>query len=498
MEEIADTKSAMPAVAAATKPAAKPAPPAEAARKTKPDDDATARTKRRDDDDGPRSRQRDDDDDRPKRRGRDDEEDEAPRSRKRDDDDRPKRRGRDDKEDEAPRSRKRDDDDSPKRRGRDDDDRPNRRGRDEDDDAPRSRRDRDEDDDRPRRRGRDDDDDDDRGSRRGRKNKRKGGKGKMIAFIAAGVLLLGGLGFLAYYLFFGGGYDEEMVAFMPSDTTSLNFENIDKQAGIAKFKKIMEKEFNGSPKFALLKSAGLSIDDIKRTLEGNTEKGVNITVVRTKKSVDQGKVTSGADKKDAGGKSYWKVKKGNFGDTFVAFPKDDIMLMVSDEEVMKSTLNKESGKVVINETLQELAKKVGKGDIWHANYNKNSGGGGMQFQGPDADLMKAMASSKGSAMRIDISSGSVDITNYTLYESSEAASKVAEQQKKKFEEEKSKIEEAFKKLPGNLSEAQKNAIKKAFLSTSISSSGSYVERSGSLDLDAFGDDLENAPFGRFF
>ena len=76
---------------------------------------------------------------------------------------------------------------------------------DEDDDRPRKRRDRDEDDEdgRPRRRRRDEDDDDrprrGRGASRGRSSS---SQGKVVAIVLGGLLLLGGVGAGAYFLFF--------------------------------------------------------------------------------------------------------------------------------------------------------------------------------------------------------------------------------------------------------------------------------------------------------
>ena len=459
-------------------------------RRGDPEENGSPKGRKRedDDDDRPRSRKRDDDDDRPSKRGRDDDDDDRPRSRKRDDDDddRPSKRKRDD-DDDRPRSKK---------RGGDDDNRDRKRSRDDDDDdKPRSRN-RDDDDDRPSKRRRDDDDDDDRPSKKKKKKKKKSGGGMMLWVILGSVGLLAGVGILLWFLFGGGGYDKEMLALMPSDVTRIEGDEVEKIADIAKFKKLIEREFNNEGKYGFLKKAGVTIDDIKRTMEGRTEKGENIIVVRLKKDADQGKFTQGGTEAKAGEKKYWKVKQNDSADAFVAFPSDDLVLVVSKEETIKSILNKEEGKIVISETLKELVGKVAGGTHWDAHENKRSGGmGGFEPQGPDAEFIKASMNSKGGATRIDLSSSSFDVVHYQLYASSDDAKKVYDLGVKKREEAKKNIDQMFNEgmAKSSLTEAQKEAIRKSFRNADYSQSGSYIESSNSLDLGPF-EDLEKIPF----
>lgn len=505
IEEIPDTKgsNANPAGRSAAS-TSKSAPPARS--RASDDDnhfgrlDEAGKKKRRDeeDDDRPPKRGRGDDDDMPRSRKRvDDDDDDRPRSRKRviddDDDDRPSKRKRtDDEDDDRPRARKRvDDDDRPSKRKRVDDD-------DDDDDRPRSRKRVIDDDDRPRRRGGDDDDFDDDRPRK-RKKKKKSKRGLMIGLTIGGVIAVAGIVFLCIWMFGGGGYDEEMIAFMPSDTNDLDFENVEKIADISKFKKIAEREFTNDSALRVFKEAGLTVSDISKALKGRTDGGASVTVVRLKKALDKGKVTQGATESKANNKSYHKMHQG-VGDSFIHFASDKLIVQASTEEVMKTLLNKDEGKVVISEQLQDLAKKVAKGEKWTAHVTKNAGGGAA-FDIPgmsqdDKDVFRIMQSAKGNAMRIDISSSSLDITHYTLCADSESANKIVEIRKKKRDEEKGKVEQMFNNQgPGgkNLTDAQKAALKKMISNADISKSGSYLEISTSLDLGPFTDELDGIP-----
>jgi hypothetical protein len=460
MREADDSRPAVPATSAARKtepPARKPAPSAPEGNPFSFGDESPATKK-------PLSL--DDDDDRPKARKRrdDDEEEERPRARKRRDEDeeeeedRPRRRTRprdDDEDDDPPRAKRRRDDD-------DDDDRPSRRRRDEEDDE----------DDRPR--------------RKPKKKKKKGNVGLKIGLIAAGLLALAGIGFLIYYLLGGGGnYDTDMIALMPSDVNSLDYENWEKAVDIPKFKKLVDREFDTSPKFSVFKSAGLSASDLKSTLEGSTEKFDNLLVARLKSAPDKGKITSGGSESKSGEKSYWKVKdKGKgAGDLFVAFPEDTLVVVTSKEDLIKSVLSKESGKIVISETLQELAKKASGGDSWHANLRKEG---------------KEGKEGKGTAVRIEISSSSANTTIYSLHDSAESAGKAVDEAKKKQEDAKKNIDDVMKFIGAKFNDAQKESFKRMILDAQVGTDGSFATITMKLDLTPFDnldDGLGGMPFG---
>jgi hypothetical protein len=468
MEEVADGK---PMAAAPAKPAAKPA--AAAAKPSAALSKLTPARSNRDDDD-------DDDDDRPRKRGA--ETNGTPKSRKRDDDDdddRPRSRKRDDDEDERPRSKKRDDDDDdrPRSKKRDDDDDDNRerkRSRD-DDDKPRSRKRDDDDDDRPSKRGRDDDDDDRPGRKKKKKKKKKGSK-MMLWVILGSVVVLAGVAILLYFIFAGGGYDKEMLALMPSDATSLSGLEVSAFVEHSKFKNLAEKQFTSGGDFVLLKKAGLSVTDVKRQMEGHTKSGSHVNIVRLKNSADQGKITQGGSESKAGEKKYWKVKQNESSDLFVAFPADDLVLMVSKEDTMKEILNKESGKITVSERLKEMAGKVGGGARWSCRESQSGG-----EMGSDTGRKTV-----GSASRMDISSGSISSTLYQMYAGPDEAQKEYETQEKKRQEELKKTDD-FKGDMGKskLTSAQIEAVKKMVRGASLSKSGSYLEVTFELDLGPF-------------
>ncbi|MCE9532946.1 MAG: zinc-ribbon domain-containing protein [Planctomycetes bacterium] len=450
--EVSDGAPAAPKPAARITTQPKKAPPAA-------DDEhfgfGGSRQREDEEDDRPRKKPARVEEARPsKRRRDDDDEDDAPRARKR----------RDDDEDESPRARKRRDDDE-------DDDRPSRHRRDEDD--------LDEEDDRPR--------------KKKKKKRKKGGSGLLI-FGILGLLLLGGGGFALYYFVLRSGIDSEMMALMPSETTSLVYVDVSKLYEHSKAKKLVEKSFNEDSDFAPFKTAGLTPSDIKSFMEGNGDKGGSVRVFRLKNSLDKNKMTSGGEALKTADNSYWKIgKKENLSQIYVAFPSSDVVLFASNEDSMKSLLNKESGKIVISEQLHDLAKKVGKGDVWHVHVSKSNEGG----DGGNADeVAKARRRIKGSASKTDISSNSVTRSEFILCGSEDDAKKIAEKMKKEKDEAVGKIDEMFKSMEKGdkkPTEAQKEAIKKSMREATLSNDGSTIETAATIDLTPF-DDSES-PFG---
>jgi hypothetical protein len=513
MEEVADTKTA-PAAAAAARPAAgakpaaaaKPAPPASAARKTRGDED--------DEDEAPRARKRDEDDDetpRARKKGRDEEDDETPRARKRGDEDddapRSRKRGRDeDDEDEKPRKKGRGDDDENERpRARkkgdedEDDDRPKKRGKgdDEDDDRPRARKkargEDDDDDDRPRRRGRDDDEDDDDRPRRGKKGKKKGGSGKKYLLIGGGVLVVGLVVFLLIYFLGGGSYDEEMIAFLPADTTNINSIDIADMISAMppKQRDRMKENFGKSGDTKELKEAGIGPDDIKRVVEAHTKESGSVTVVRLNKGVDKGKLTSGASEQKESGKSYYKMKDGKF----VYFASEKLIVEADKEDTMKSILKRDEGKVVLSDTMQEIAKKAAKGTTWHASAS-DKGAFGFGGVGGDKGLESIFKNAKGSGGWSKLSSSEVDRGEFIMCGSADDAAKLSEAVEKKIEEDKKNIDARIgdlAKFMPNLSEEDKKAIRDNINSRSVSKSGNFVELTQSMKVRDKDDDKGGGP-----
>jgi hypothetical protein len=320
------TDAPKPASPPAPKPAA-PAPPTpppvEPPRAAPAAENAPSRSSRVDDDEEyvPRSRRRDDDDD-----------DYEPRSRRRDDDDRNRRR-RDDDEDDDDRSRR-------------------RRSRDDDDYEPRSRRrSRDDDDNRPRRRGRDVDYSRSRGRSR---RKRKGNKGLMIGLAIAGLAAIAGLVWLLVWLFSGGSYDKEMMAYMPENTQILVGVDVDHLMSLDGVKELLDNNnmaaamaggFGGGAEIEAFQKTGVKLKDIKRIMIGMPDPAKasgTVAVIRFRNSVDKGMINSAvsAAEQKAGDKVYYRSSiKGaclHYGD-------DDLLVIAENEETMKKVLSKEQG-----------------------------------------------------------------------------------------------------------------------------------------------------------
>jgi len=333
MEEVADSKMAVPATSA--KPAvetrsasvkkAPPAPPVEA--NPFGFDDEPAPKSRRDEDD---------EDEKPRARKKptpvvdDEEEEERPRARKR----------RDEDEEEKPRPRKKvlslDDEDG---------ERPSRY--------------------------RDDDDDYDTPKKKSKKKKKKGsGIGLKIGLAVAGVLALAGIGYLIYSLFSGGGnYDAEMVSYLPADSTVVGGAEIGELHKNEKFKGLVDKMSSQAGDKSLkdldteLKPTGLTTADFSRVVFGGSPTGSEPTVVvRTTKAFEKAKLAEVLDcKKEM--KKGDKVYYSNSSGKVVYFPSDTMFVLTNDKH-FETLSSKESGKVLIPEELQEAAKKMSKGQVW--------------------------------------------------------------------------------------------------------------------------------------
>lgn len=438
----------------------------------------------------------------PRKSHRDEDEDERPRSRSRrdedDEDDRPRRKSRnDDDDDDRPRAKRRDDDDE--------DDRPRRKRRDddEDDDRPRSRhRDDDDVDERPSRRGRDDDDYDDDRPRRAKK-KKKSSLPIMIGLSLAGLIALAGIGYLIYSLFAGGGgaYDTEMIAFLPGDSTMVVGVDLDELASNTKLKEFVQRVGKQAGEDPLkeandkLKPAGLTTDDFSRlVVGGQMDKGAEPTaVVRTKKSFDKAKFAEFMDckkeeKKD--GKTYYS----DGGDGVVYFPSDTLAVRTTKKHY--ETLAKESGKVLLSEEMQDLAKKLSKGHFWVA-MSKNA----LPKQAMDQiDLAKAVRipyvppefidavkDMKGFGFWVKADGDKVKFGAGVLCNKQEVAEKAEEKMKKEIDEQRSKKLEdndlikqglGSKEVPSEVKSMMTN-LQKSF---AADRSGALVEFSGEFTL----------------
>jgi len=198
----------------------------------------------------------------------------------------------------------------------------------------------------------------------------KSGKGPMIAMIVIGLALVGGLGFALYYFLGGSSYhDTEMLAYLPANTEVVLSIDVDELLNSGKVKESINrvtakekdpfKEMNDK-----LAPAGLSINDISRMVVGmNKGSDVPVVAVRFKKSFDKKKLAEvfKAEEKKEGDKTYYVDKSGQH----LFFPTDK-MLVACPKESFKELFDKDSSKLLISAELQNLCKKMSKGQLWVA------------------------------------------------------------------------------------------------------------------------------------
>ncbi|MEZ6141450.1 MAG: hypothetical protein R3B84_12835 [Zavarzinella sp.] len=382
------------------------------------------------------------------------------------DDDRPsKKRSRDEDED--------DEDDRPRRKKSsraaadedDEDDRPRKKkGRaayDDDDDF--------EDDDRPRgKKGRaayDDDDDfedDDRPrgkSKNKSKTRKKGGLNPLVLIGGAvgGVLLLGGMAFLAYYLFFsGGGPGSEITRWMPLETESVNYTNLKKIRGIDAIKN--KEKFEDLPP-----GLGVKEEDIDEVYEVGCRNSVGKLVILKGSSNLSGE----ACKKDKATEikhndlTYFRL---NAGGGYAYFPKTGFGVVASNEGTLKQLMDKGS-EVTIPEDLKEAFDEISGCDSYQI---------AVGHYAKVLSPMKGTRNTTFNIMAIEFSSSSAKlkfITNFTTTEEASAAVKEGEEN----------MEKEKKGLGAGEPDKQKREMAE---SASISRSGTTVTFSVSIPYDS--------------
>jgi hypothetical protein len=361
-EEVEDIPVAELVEVAAAPVAAKPAPPKPAPQKSSPprplapppiqktkpreeeDDRPSARNKRVEDAevDRPRSKSRrdeDDDEDRPAARGKrvEAEDDDRPRSRS--------RRDEDDDEDRPPARNKRveeDEDDRPRRSRRRDED-------EDEDDRPRVRRDYD--DDPPSRSRRSDDDD-----RRPRRRKKK--RGLLLLLLiggpAAAVVIIGIV--LYFNLLGGGGPPKDMLAWAPSDSTTITY--IDYAA-------LRRHRTDGGPEGGM-PIHGVHPRDIESTMQADGGEGT-VMVIKTTYPMDREKVLSSAlngintfrQSRTANGKTYYELFTGEY----VYFASDRMLVHSRSQSAITSRLGRDEETVNISPEMKSLFSRT-QGDAW--------------------------------------------------------------------------------------------------------------------------------------
>lgn len=275
-----------------------------------------------------------------------------PREEEVEDPPRASRRRDEDEADERPPARS-------KRVEEDDEDRPRaqiKRDEDEEDDRPRRSRRRDEEeDDRPRVRR--DYEDDDRPSRsRPRRTRKK--RGLLLLLLiggpAAAVVIVGIV--LYFNLFGGGGPPKDMLAWAPSDSTTITYVDY---AALRRHRTERGPE-GGTP------IHGVHPRDIESTMQADGGDGT-VMVIKTTYPMDREKILSAAvsgvnnfrQSRTVNGKTYYELFRGEY----VYFASDRILVHTRKESAITSRLDRDEGTVNISPEMKSLFSRT-QGDAW--------------------------------------------------------------------------------------------------------------------------------------
>jgi hypothetical protein len=331
----------------------------------------------------------------------------------------------------------------------------------------------------------------------------------MIGLAIAGLAAIAGLVWLLVWLFSGSSYDKEMMAYMPENTQILVGVDVDHLMSLDGVKELLDNNnfagamgagFGGGAEIEAFQKTGVKLKDIKRIMVGMpdpTKGNGTVAVIRFRDSVDKGKINSAvnAAEQKAGDKVYYRSSiKGaclHYGD-------DDLLVIAENEETMKKVLSKESGKIVINETLKELADKVGGGHVWAATSTNPLGGGGGGGFGAlgllggggrsgnnDADeFLNVIKNAKGFAFSMKIDNKSVRATGYAKCADSSSASRGADAAKRAIREAKKEMEKMSSKAGMGMGMAT-GQIREIFDSIDVDSSGDMLEGSIKVNSSPF-------------
>ena len=369
-----------------------------------------------------RSRRRDDDDEdehpkNKKKPSRDDDEDE--------DDERPKNKKKsardEDEEDESLKSKKKaakyddeDEDEDVKPRSKK---KPSRDDEDDEDETPKSKKkssryDDDEDDETPRSKkkaSRYDDEDDEEDDYPRKKPKKKKGNKTLVLLLAIGLpvflAIVGGGAYLLYSLLFAGGASSDMLAWMPSNTTTVG------GMKMANFRSNSKLKTQAMAVVARIDALGIPFENIEETLQ--TKGAADVLVVRTATALTEDQLKKpGATPQVVAGQTYYRTNGGMC--YHLASPK--LLVSTMNESTMKDLLNKER-KVTVSSDLQSLVGRA-SGDRWEAMVNEKD-----SFDGTKSNLMTMRIN--GNQINVSVSGTFKDVTTATAAENQ--ARKVFEQ-----------------------------------------------------------------------
>lgn len=183
----------------------------------------------------------------------------------------------------------------------------------------------------------------------------------IIAAVALPFLFLacGGIGYGIYSYAFGGGPSSDMLAWAPTDSTSISGIRYARISEIGNYRSRLEARVRGIT-FLGVKEG--DIDEIMIAKTGARE----MQVVRTKSKIDVGALAQASNAKEtkSGEYTYYATP----GTRFFS-PSSRLLVICFDDTAMNAVLTKDR-KVTIDKELRNVLGKT-SGDLWDASINKN-------------------------------------------------------------------------------------------------------------------------------
>lgn len=160
-----------------------------------------------------------------------------------------------------------------------------------------------------------------------------------------------------------GDVDEEMLAFMPSDTVVLMGAELDE------FSKIGTRFPGGDASF--LNDLVFPRDDIQRVILGISESNDSVLVMRMKNSFSRTRFKDRCrdEEKRENGKTYYPLRN----DTgFAHLHSNSLVLITVKESTMREILRRDNNKLTIAESLRDLAKAGSDASFWFASTGEGA------------------------------------------------------------------------------------------------------------------------------
>jgi hypothetical protein len=337
----------------------------------------------------------------------------------------------------------------------------------------------------------------------------KPGRGPLVAMLCLGVLLVGGMVFaLVYFLSGAGRVDEEMLAYLPPNSNIIMCADIDDILKNEEVKKILSKPLGKMPKGPLselnerIKPADLTVDDFSRVVMGGVmDKDEPTFVLRVKKSFDKAKLAAAFEFKKEQRKGDVTYYTNDRGKQLAYFPSDTLIVVTTAQQ-FEALAAKGAAQVTVSAEMQDLAKKMSKGQFWMvyersvfpANFNQEIDKVAKKEKAPYTEILEALKDMKGGGVRLKFDGDHGDFASGILCGRQETAEKAEAAFKKAIEDQRDKglendpsFGEQLKQMPG-----LKTIANELLKSLAVDRSGPLVEVSGSIKINAIATNLDLA------